>query len=128
MPKLAQLYPEYIIIFIIKILEYFWGVTTALIETSEIAKYTKSVSLALGLARTGGSKRYCLIVVRAISHSSFHPAWLTPLRVTKNGFRRSVNREMNRPKVANQPVSCCTHILEARAEDSNWLLSPSESP
>ena len=128
MPKLAQLYPEYIIIFIIKIIGYFWGVTIALIETSEIAKYTKSVSLALGLARTRGSKRYCLIVVRAISHSSFHPAWLTPLRVTKNGFRRSVNQEMNRPKVANQPVSCCTHILEAGAEDSNWLLSPSESP
>ena len=27
-PKLAQLYPEYIIIFIIKIVGYFWGVTT----------------------------------------------------------------------------------------------------
>ena len=26
-PKLAQLYPEYIIIFIIKIVGYFWGVT-----------------------------------------------------------------------------------------------------
>ena len=28
--KLAQLYPEYIIIFIIKILGYFWGVTSTL--------------------------------------------------------------------------------------------------
>ena len=26
-PKLAQLYPEYIIIFIIKIVGYFWGIT-----------------------------------------------------------------------------------------------------
>ena len=46
----------------------------ALTETSETAKYTKSVSLALGLARTGGSVRDNLIVMRALSHSSFHPA------------------------------------------------------
>ena len=73
----------------------------ALIETSEIAKYTKSVLSASRLASTGGSTRYRLIAVRASSHSSFHPAWLAPLRVTKNDFRRSVNREMNRPKGAN---------------------------
>ena len=79
----------------------------ALIETSETAKYTKSVSPASGLARTRGSATYYLIVVRASSHSSFHPAWLAPLRVTKNGFRRSVNREMNRPRAANRPVNCC---------------------
>ena len=29
-PKLAQLYPEYIIIFIIKLLGYFWGFTTGI--------------------------------------------------------------------------------------------------
>ena len=46
----------------------------ALTETSEIAKYTKSVSTASGLVRTGGSARYCLIAMRASSHSSFHPA------------------------------------------------------
>ena len=63
----------------------------ALTETSETAKYTKSVSPASELARTGGSARYCLIAVRASSHSSFHPVWLAPLRVTKNGFRWSVN-------------------------------------
>ena len=63
----------------------------ALTKTSEISKYTKSVSSASGLARTGGSTRYCLIVVGASSHSSFHSAWLAPLRVTKNGFRRSIN-------------------------------------
>ena len=63
----------------------------ALTETSKTAKYTKSVSPASGLARTGGSSRYYLITVRALSHSSFHLAWLAPLRVTKNGFRRSVN-------------------------------------
>ena len=68
----------------------------ALIETSKTTKYTKSVSPASELERTGGSARYCLITVRALSHSSFHPAWLAPLRVTKNGFRRFVNREMNR--------------------------------
>ena len=46
----------------------------SLIETSKTAKYTKSVSPASGLARTEGL---------ALSHSSFHPAWLVPLRVTR---------------------------------------------
>ena len=95
----------------------------ALTETSKTAKYMKSVSPASGLARTGGSARYCLIVVRALSHSSFHPAWLAPLRVTKNNFRRSINREMNRSKAANHPVNCCTPFLEAGAGDSKIALS-----
>ena len=95
----------------------------ALTETSEIAKYTNSVSPASGLARTGGYSRYCLIAVRASSHSSFHPARLAPLRVTKNDFRLSVNREMNRPRAANRPVSCCTPFLEAGAGDSKIALS-----
>ena len=58
----------------------------ALTETFETAKYTKSVSPASGLARTEGSARYCLIVVMALSHSSFHLVWLAPLRVTKNAL------------------------------------------
>ena len=95
----------------------------ALTETFETAKYTKSVSLTSELARTRGYARYCLIVVRALSHSSFHPAWLAPLRVTKKGFRQSVNREINCPRVANRPVSCCTPFLEAGAEDSKIALS-----
>ena len=37
----------------------------ALIATSETAKYTKSVSPTLGLTRTGGSARYCLIAIKA---------------------------------------------------------------
>ena len=57
-----------------------------LIETFETAKYTKSVSPASELARTGCSTRYCLIAVRASSHSSFHPVWLAPLRVTKTAL------------------------------------------
>ena len=80
----------------------------ALSKTSETAKYTNSVSPASGLARTRGSVRYRLITVRALSHFLFHPAWLAPLRVTKNAFRRSINQEMNRPKEANRLVSCCT--------------------
>ena len=95
----------------------------ALIEISETAKYTKSISPTSELARTGGSTRYCLIVVRASSHSSFHPAWLAPLRVTKNGFRRSVNLEINRPRAANRPVNYCTPFLEARAGESKMALS-----
>ena len=95
----------------------------ALTETSETAKYTKSVSHASGLARTGGSARYCLIALRALSHSSFHPARLAHLMVAKNGFRRSVNREMNRPKETNRPVNCCTPFLEAGAGDSKIALS-----
>ena len=63
----------------------------ALSETFETARYIKSVSSASGLARTRGSARYYFITVRASSHSSFHPARLAPLRVTKNGFRWSVN-------------------------------------
>ena len=63
----------------------------SLTETSETTKYMKSVSPASGLARTRGSARYYLIVVSASSHSSFHPTWLAPLRVAKNGFRQSVN-------------------------------------
>ena len=95
----------------------------ALTETSKTAKYTKSVSPVSRLARIGGSTRYCLITVRALSHSSFHPAWLAPLRVTKNDFRRFVNLEMNHPMAANWPVNCCTHFLEAGAGDSKIALS-----
>ena len=95
----------------------------ALIETSETAKYTKSVSPASRLARIGGSVSYCLIAVRALSHSSFHPAWLAPLRVTKNDYRWSVNQEMNRLRVANRSVSCYTPFLEAGAGDSKIALS-----
>ena len=95
----------------------------ALAETSESARYTKSVSLASGLARIGGSTRYRLIAVRASSHSSVHPARLGPLRVAKNGFRRSVNREMNRPRAANRPTNCCTPFLEVEAGDSRIALT-----
>ena len=95
----------------------------SLTETFETAKYTKSVSPASGLARTRGYARYCFIAIRALSHSSFHPAWLAPLRVTKNDFRRFVNREMNRLRVANRPVNCCTPFLEAGAADSEIALS-----
>ena len=93
-----------------------------LIKTFETAKYTKSV-LPTSIVRTGGSARYCLIVVRASSHSSFHSAWLALLRVTKNGFRRFVNLEMNRPRVANRPVNYCTPFLEGGAGDSKVALS-----
>ena len=95
----------------------------ALIETSETAKYMKSVSSASGLARIEGSARYSLIAVRASSHSLFHPAWLAPLRVTKNAFRQSVNLEMNRPRAANRPVNYCTPFLEAGAGVSKIVLS-----
>ena len=95
----------------------------ALTEISKTAKYTKSVPSVVGLARNGGSARYYSIAVRALSHSSFHLAWLVSLRVVENDFRRSVNREMNRPKETSQPVSYCTPFLEAGAEDSKIALS-----
>ena len=95
----------------------------ALTETSETAKYTKSVSPASELARIGGSARYCLIAARALSHFSFHPAWLAPLRVAKKGFRQSINREINSRRAANRPVNCCTPFLEAGARDSKIALS-----
>ena len=49
----------------------------ALIDTYEIAKYTKSVSPALGLVRIGGSTRYRLTAMRLyhIPHS-IRPGWL----------------------------------------------------
>ena len=59
----------------------------------------------------GGLVRYCLISIRAWSHSVSHPARLAPLRVVKNGFNRSIKRERNRPRAANRPVSCCTHFV-----------------
>ena len=90
----------------------------ALTKTFEISKYTKSVLSASGLARTGGSARYYLISMRALSHSLFHLTWLAPLRVTNNYFRRFVNQEMNRPRVANLPVNYCTPFLEAGVGDS----------
>ena len=94
-----------------------------LTKTSETARYTKSVSPTSRLARIGGSARYCLIAVRASSHSSSHPARLAPLRVAKNDFRRSVNREMNYSRAANRPVNCCIPLLEAGAGDFRIALS-----
>ena len=58
-----------------------------------------------------GSVRYCLIATRAWSHSISQPVCLNPFKVVKNGFNRSVKREMNRPRAANQLVSCCTFFL-----------------
>ena len=76
-----------------------------------------------GLVRIGGSAKYCLIRVKARSHSSFHPARLAPLRVAKKGFKWSMNREINRPKAADRPVSYCTPFLELGAGDSRMALS-----
>ena len=70
---------------------------TTLTATSETTKYTKSVSPMSGLEGIGGLAKYCLNLVKARSHSSFHPARLASLRMAKNGFRRFVNREINRP-------------------------------
>ena len=95
----------------------------ALTETSKTANYTKSVLSTSRLARTRGSARYCLIAMRASSHSSSHPTRKAPLRVAKKGFRQSVNREMNLPKAAYRPVNCCTPFLEAGTRDSKIALS-----
>ena len=46
-----------------------------------------------------------------------------PLKGNKDGFRRSLNREMNGPRAANRPVNCYTHFLEAGARDSKISLS-----
>ena len=75
------------------------------------------------LVRIGGSAKYCLIQIKARSHSSFHPTRLAPLRATKNGFKRSVNQEINRLKAANWPVDRCTSFLELGAGDSRMALS-----
>ena len=90
----------------------------ALFATSETAKYMKSVSPMFGLAKIGGFAKYCLMWVKARSHSSFHPTRLASLRVAKKGLRLSVDREINRPRAANRPVSYCIFFLELRAGDS----------
>ena len=90
----------------------------ALIATFEIAKYTKSVSPASGLARIRGFAKYCLIWMKARSQSSFHPTRLASLRTVENGFSQFVNREINRPREANLLASCCTPFLELGARDS----------
>ena len=89
----------------------------ALIATSETAKYTKSVLPVSGLVRIGGWAKY-LFDFGEIPITSFHSARLASLRMEKNGFRWSVNREINRPKAANRLVSCCTPFLELGAGDS----------
>ena len=76
-----------------------------------------------GLTRIGGFVRYCLIAVNARSHSSFHSARLAPLRVAKKGFKRSVNREIKRPRAANRPISCWIPFLELGANDCKMALS-----
>ena len=58
--------------------------------------------------------RKYLIATRGHSHSISQLIYLTPFRVVKNGFNRSVMREMNRPKAANRLVSCCTPFLVVR--------------
>ena len=75
------------------------------------------MSPASGLTRIWGSVGYCLIAMNARSHSSFHSARLAPLRVVKKGFKRSVNREIKRPKAANQKISCWIPFLELGAGD-----------
>ena len=95
----------------------------ALTEIFETAKYTKSVSPASGLTRTGGSARYCLIAVRASSHFSFHPAWFAPLRVIKNCFRRFVNRVMNRPRAANRQLLYTFSRSGSRGLQNSFELS-----
>ena len=81
------------------------------------------MSPASGLTRIEGSLRYCLISMNARSHSSFHSARLAALRVAKKGFKRSVNREIKRPRVANRPVSCWIPFLEVGADDYKMALS-----
>ena len=74
------------------------------------------MSPASGLTRIGGSVRYCLIATNAWSHSSFHSAPLALLRVVKKGFKRSMNREIKRPREANRPISCWIPFLELGAD------------
>ena len=90
----------------------------ALTATSEIAKYTKSVSPVSGLARMGGFSKYCFMWVKARSHSSLHPARLASLRAAKKGLRRSVDREINLPRAASRSISCCIPFLELGVGDS----------
>ena len=81
------------------------------------------MSPSSGLTRIGGSVRYCLIATNAQSHSLFHSARLTPLRVVNKGFKRFVNQEMKRPRAANRPVSCWIPFLEVGAGDCKMALS-----
>ena len=81
------------------------------------------MSPASGITRIGGSIRYCFIALNAWSHSSFHSARLAPLRVAKKGFKRSVNREIKRPRVANRPISYWIPFLELGPGDCKMALS-----
>ena len=80
------------------------------------------MSPASRLTRTRGSVRYFLIAMNARSLSSFYLARLAPLRVAKKGFKRSVNREIKRLRVANWPVSCWIPFLELGAGDCKIAL------
>ena len=67
--------------------------------------------------------RYYLITMKAWSYSIFQSVGLASFRVVKNDFNLFVKQEMNRRRVANQPVSCCTPFLEVRIRDSIIALS-----
>ena len=58
--------------------------------------------------------RYCLIAMKARSHSIFQLVCLAHFRVAKNDFSRFVKREMNRPKAANRQFNCYTPFLKVR--------------
>ena len=81
------------------------------------------MSSTSGLTRIEGSVRYRLITMNARSHSSFHSARLASLRVAKKGFKRSVNREIKRPRAANRSVSCWIPFLELGDGDCKMTLS-----
>ena len=81
------------------------------------------MSPASGLTKIEGFVRYCLIAMNARSYSSFYSAWLDALKVANKGFKRSVNREIKRPRVANQSVSCWIPFLELGAGDCKMALS-----
>ena len=81
------------------------------------------MSLASGLTRIEGFIRYCLIATNAQLHSSFHYAWLAPPMVAKKGFKRSLNREIKRPRKANRSVSCWISFFELGDGDCKMVLS-----
>ena len=68
--------------------------------------------------------RYFLIAMKAWSHSIFQSVCLAFFRVVKNGFNRSVKREMNRPRAADE---CLKHSSYTRVGSSFSHLFHSNS-
>ena len=67
--------------------------------------------------------RHCLITSNALLQLSVQPNFWVSHKVVKNGQSLLVNRAINRPKAARQPVSRCISFLVLRTGVSSTTFT-----